>query len=110
LKPGFHFIGSRVESGALSKLWVNWIQLAQGARLRLHARAALHHHLHARRHELAGGVGRLRGSVRSYFSFPVRVIIAGTLWGKQSEQVDEDGGGGGGLKMEEEARGNRRRR
>jgi hypothetical protein len=27
MKPGFHFIGSRVE--ALSKLWVNCIQLVQ---------------------------------------------------------------------------------
>jgi hypothetical protein len=30
LKPGFHFIGSRVETRRFQALWVNWIQLIQG--------------------------------------------------------------------------------
>jgi hypothetical protein len=29
LKPGVHFIGSRIENQAAFKLWVDWIQLVQ---------------------------------------------------------------------------------
>jgi hypothetical protein len=29
LKPGYHFIGSRVETRRFQALWVNWIQLVQ---------------------------------------------------------------------------------
>jgi hypothetical protein len=28
LKPGYHFIGSRVETGRFRALWGNWIQLS----------------------------------------------------------------------------------